>query len=250
MRWRVGFDLLNDFIYSSAGTTDIYRLRLNESDKTVSSDLRFTTDRDRTYLLASDDTYIYLTGFHRFSGNLRRVPINTGDGQTVTASEINDVSLDASGMAVEDNNLYLLINTAGNRTIKVVNKSNGSTIREFRINVNVGCNGLVIHGDDLIVLVIGDVRQDRVQYLRWYDKNTVNGGMATHKKQVDLAAPNSPRNTYWHYRDITAFDNKVFVTLPGNKTITLLDIETGDVVATYTVPSSLPAMYGITIVLK
>lgn len=240
---EIAFDLLNSFIYSSAGTTDIYRLQLNESDKTVSSDLRFTTDRDRTYLLASDDTYIYLTGFHRLSGNLRRVPINTGDGQTVTASKINDVSLDASGMAVDGDSLHLFKHAARNENDKilVINKSNASTIKEFSLNVNIDGGALAIHGDDLIVLV---TPSRGGQSLRWYDKNTANGGTATHTREVTL--PNTNRS----YRDITVFDNKVYLTNISSKTITSIDIEKGTVVATYSLPSSLPGMHGITIVVK
>ena len=148
------------------------------------------------------------------------------------------------------NSLYLLSNTSGNRTIKVINKSNASTLREFRINVDIACGGLAIHGDDLIVLVNGPASQDRGQKLQWYNKNTANGGIATHTREVSLPNPDSPRNSYWHYGDITAFDNKVFVTLGDAKDIISIDIETGTVISTYSLPSSLPSMVGITVALK
>lgn len=251
----IGFDLVNSSIYSSAVTTDIYRIQLNDNGKTVSSDLKFITDRNRITVISADDTYIYFRTQRRtgrvWFADLLRVPVNTGNGQTVNASRINDsVRLDAAGVDVDGDSLYLLSNTSGNRTIKAINKSNAATIKSFRISEDRFCGGLAIDGDDLIVLVRGPGTQDSEQYLRWYNKNTANGGIATHTKQVDLPAPNSPRNFYWHYGDIAVLGNKLFLTNARAKTITSIDIETGKVLATYTLPSSLPAMYGITIVVK
>lgn len=239
---EIDFDLVSRSIYtctSGTGTT-FHRVQLNESDNTVSSDLRFSTDRNRTWAMTADDTYIYFGGFHTWSGNLRRVPISTGNGQTATAESINDeVNLDGYP-AVADDSLYLLSNTTGNRTIKVVNKSNASTLKSFSINVNVTCRGIAIDGDDLIVLVSDSNTSGHK--LRWYNKNTANGRTATHTREVRL--PNRSGG-YW---DIAVFNNQIFIT--AGKTIRTIDIETGNVVATYTLPSSLPNMIGIAIVLS
>lgn len=236
----IAFDLLNSYIYTSesktTGTT-FYRIKLNEADKTVSSDLRFSTNRNRTYTMTADDTYIYFSGFHTWTGNLLRVPINTGNGQSATATRINsEVSLDGSP-AVEGNSLYLLLNpNSGSRTIKVVNKSNASTLKSFSIAVNVVCRGIAIHGDDLIVNVTGTT--GRGQKLQWYNKNTANGATATHTREVDLSKT---------YLDIAVLGDTLYLTDGSGKTITTMDIETGEIIATYTLPSSLPGMGGITI---
>ena len=240
----IGFDLVNSSFYSCANTRDIYRIQLSDSGQTVSSDLKFTTDRNRTYLLTADATYIYIMGLHRFANNLRRVPLDTGNGQTVTATRINNnVSLDTEGMDVDGNSLYLLISATGNRnrTIREINKSNASTIKSFTIDTNTFCRGLAVHGDDLIVLV---TPTSGGQVLRWYDKKTANAQVANHTREVSL--PNTNRS----YQDIAVLGNNIFVTNAGARTITKIDIETGTVVETYTVASSLPAMYGITVVAK
>lgn len=239
----ISFDLVNSSIYSSAGTTDIYRIQLNDRNNTVSSDLRFTTNRRRIYQITGDDTYIYFTGFHGFTNNLRKVPINTGNGQTVTASRVGNLSLTPSGLVVEGDNLYMSLSGGSNQNyrILIVNKSNGSTVRDFRINWKRQPGGMAIHGNDLIVLI---TPASGGQSLRWYNKNTANGGTATHTREVSL--PNTNRG----YQDIFVLGNNIFVTNFSARTITKMDIDTGKVVATYTVPSSLPAMYGITVVVK
>lgn len=238
----IGFDLINSYIYTSesktTGTT-FYRIQLNERDKSVSSDLRFSTNRNRTYVITADDTYIYFSGFHTWAGNLLRVPINTGNGQSVTATRINsDINLDAGGMDVEGDSLYLMSSGDRNRdgTIKVVNKSDASTIKSFNIAVNVVCRGMAIHGDDLIVNVVGSTGSG--QKLQWYDKNTANGATATHTREVSLSKT---------YLDIAVLGNTLYLTDGSGKTITTMDIETGEIIATYTLPSSLPGMGGITI---
>ena len=240
---EIDFDLISRVIYTCNYTntdTTFYRVQLNESDKSVSSDLRFSINRRWTWGMTADDTYIYINNSHGFTSVLYRVPINTGDQETADFEKINNVNLKGYP-AVDGDSLYLLSNTTGNRTIKVVNKSNASTIKSFRINVNVGCRGIAIDGDDLIVLVSDNNTSGHK--LRWYNKNTANGRTATHTREVSLP------NKYLGYFDIAVFNNQIFIT-PGGNTIRTIDIETGNFIATYTAPSSFQTLRGIAIALS
>lgn len=238
---EIGFDLKTPFFYGGAAGDDIYRIALNDSDKSVSSDLNFDTNISLIRFLASDPDYLYY-GSEDTSNNRNkrfyRVPRGTGNGLSIDGTQIGSFAYSGTGIVIDGNDAYRIENGPQGRQIRVFNKSTGSTNRTFRLDLPGNGRGIAIDGDDLIVLTW---RQNR-HYLRWYNKNTSNGSIANNTREVAL-----PNNGLYNY-DIAVFDKKVFVTHYRNKTITAIDIETGTVVATYTLPSSLPGMYGITVV--
>ena len=233
---KIGFDVLSNFIYSAANGDDIYRIQLNDSARSVSSDLDFDTNLSQIRYLASDSDYLYYGSIAKRK-DVYRVPRGTGDGQSVNGTKISSFAYNGGGIVIDGNDAYREEEGSQSAQIRVFNKSTGATRRTFRIDFSRWARGLAIDGDDLIVLL---VRSNVTgQHLRWYDKRTANGQIATHTREVRLP------NTNKQYMDITIFDGKIFVTNSTSKTITSIDIKTGAVVETYNVPSSLSGMYGI-----
>lgn len=252
---EIGFDFLNSFIYGTANQDDFYRLALNDSDQSASSDLDFATNHGQIRYLASDADYIYYGSIDsngRYVGSqvvvprqaVFRVPRNTGNDQSVTGTLVKDFNVNGGGIAIDGNDGYRAEGSSSAGRIRVFNKSSGSTIRRFTIDVNQYLRGLAIDGDDLIVLIVRSGVAG--QHLRWYDKNTANNRRANRTRELTLPNPNV-RYADKQYEDITVFDGKIFVTNHTAKTITTIDIETGVVLETYTLLSSLRGMYGITI---
>lgn len=239
---EIGFDLKTPFFYGADSSDDIYRIALNDSDKSVSSDLNFDTNVSLIRYLAADEDYLYYASESSSGGDRRkrvyRVPRDTGNGQSVDGTQVGSFAHTGTGIVIEGNDAYRVEDGPQSKQIRVFNKSTGSTNRTFRIDIPSRARGIAIDGDDLIVLIW---RQNRM-YLRWYNKSTSNGSIANNTREVAL-----PNNGLQFY-DLAVFDKKIFVTHTRNKTITTIDIETGSVVATYTLPSSLRGMYGITIV--
>ena len=234
---KIDFELKTPFFYSAANRDDIYQLTLNNSDQSVSSDLDFDTNLSQIRYLASDSDYLYY-GSIATRTRVYRVPLSTGNGRSVEGTQIGGSYSIGGGIVIDGNDAYRAEEISAGIQIRVFNKSTGVTGRAFRINLYRWARGLAIDGDDLIVLIIRTGVSG--QHLRWYDKNTPNGRVANHTREVRL--PSTSRA----YTDITVFDNKVFVTNYQSKTITAIDIETGKVAATYNLPSSLPGMYAIT----
>lgn len=250
---EIDFDLLNRYFYVGINSDHIYRIQFNESDQSISSDLSFDTDHREIRYLASDEDYIYFRSISSGGIDKRkrvyRVPRATGNGQSVNATLLHSTSTVSTGIAIDGNDGYSMESVSGNRQIRVFNKSTGATRRTFRINHNSG-HGIAIDGDDLVVLVFFSVNDQR---LRWYNKNTRNGQTASHTKEVRLQ-----RYNLVFYHDLAIFGRTLFVTLvdrsgqTDNKIITI-DIDTGSVIQTYSVPSSFfpgtnQQMFGITVV--
>ena len=250
---EIDFDLLNMNIYVGINSDDIHRIQLNDTDKSISSDLSFDTDHSEIRYLASDADYIYYGTISSGGTDKRkrfyRVPRSTGNGQSVNATLVHTFVNTASGIVIDGNDGYRLEHPSGNKQIRVFNKSTGATIRTFRLNFSVGGNGIAIDGDDLIVLVSFSSTNHR---LRWYNKKTANGQTASHTKEISLRSFNLIA-----YNDLAVFRRTLFITMldrsgrDDNK-ITTIDIDTGAVIQTYSVPSSFFAsnshrMYGITV---
>ena len=237
---EIDFDFKNPFFYGAANGDDLYRLQLNDSDKSVSSDLNFDTHLSQIRYLASDLDYLYYgsitSDYHR--KRVFRVPRGTGNGLSVDGTQIGGFVDVGSGIVIEGNDVYRAEEGRQSAQIKVFNKSTGAPRRTFRLDFPRWARGIAIDGDDLIVLIArSGVNR---QHLRWYNKTTRNGTIANHTREVQLP------NRYLAYSDIVVFNKKIFVTHYQTKTIIAIDIETGNVVATYTLPTSLPGMYGIT----
>lgn len=238
---EIGFDLLNPIIYGARNGDDIYRIQLNDSDQTASTDLDFDTNVSELRYLASDEDYIYYGSINHPQPRRRlyRVPIDTGDGQSVNGTEIRNFSANGTGIVIDGNNGYRAEGSSSRGRIRVFNKSDGSDIRTFNINVTQYLRGLAIDGDDLIVLIVRTAVTG--QHLRWYDKNTANNQTANHTRELRLP------NTNKQYQDIAVFDGKIFLANSVANTITSIDIETGAVIETYSLSSSLSNLYGLTI---
>ena len=251
---EIDFDLLNRYFYVGINSDDIYRVKFNESDKSISSDLSFDTNHSEIRFLASDADYIYFRSISSGGIDKRkrvyRVPRATGNGQSVNATLLHSSVNVCSGIVIDGNDGYSFEHPTGNEQIRVFNKSTGATIRTFRLNFSAYGAGIAIDGDDLIVLVNYSSSNQR---LRWYNKNTANRRTANHTKEVRLQ-----RYTRGAYNDLAIFDRTLFITLVdryGNtdgKIITI-DINTGSVIQTYSVPSSFfpgtnQDIYGITVV--
>ena len=234
----IPFDFHNRIIYSADNRDDIYRLQLSDTDLSVSSDLKFDTNISQIRYLASDTGFIYY-GSIAERRRVYKVSRTTGNGQSVNGTHIARYQYNGGGIVIDGNNAYRAEEGPTGAQIRVFNKSTGATIRTFRLDIYRWARGLAIDGDDLIVCMVRSGITG--QHLRWYNKNTLNGRIATHTKQVSL--PTTSRQ----YEDITFFDKKLFVANSTNKTITVLDVRTGNVLTTYTLPSTFNGMYGITI---
>lgn len=249
---EIGFDLLNRYFFVAINSDDIYRIQFNESEKSISSDLSFDTNISEIRYLASDEDYIYYGAIGSNHTKVNKVPWDTGNGQSVNATLVQTFSR-GSGIVIDGNDGYRLEDTSrsspSGQQIRVFNKSTGATVRTFRLNYTGYGGGIAIDGDDLIVQVYYSFRDQR---LRWYNKNTANGVTASHTREVRLR-----RYARGAYSDLAIFDRTLFITLTDRygttdgKIITI-DIDTGAVIHTYSVPSSFypgnnQDMFGITV---
>ena len=244
---EIGFDLLNRFVYGALNRDVIYRIQLNDSDLSVSSDLNFDTNFSQIRHLAADADYVYFSALANRRG-VYRVPRDTGNSQSVNATRIGYFRNIGLGIAIDGNSVYRVEEVSGNEQIRVFDKSTGSTIRTFRLDVNFYARGIAIDGDDLIVLLTrpGANRQE----LRWYNKNA--RGTANHTREITL-----PGQRYRYYYDLTVFGGMIYVTYHGTTNprlrspglILMINIETGVVEKTYSIPASLSPMYAFTMVI-
>ena len=109
-----------------SGTDRIYRFALGNSGENITSDLAFNVSTIENRL-AVDDNYFYFRGS---SNSVRRVPINTEDGQTVSAELLTQGLGFIAGVAVADSRIYIW--TPQTRRIYVRNLD-GSADRDFSL---------------------------------------------------------------------------------------------------------------------
>lgn len=246
---EIDFDLLNRYIYVCINSDDIYRIQFDESDKSISSDLSFDTNISQIRWLASDEDYIYYGAIGTNRRRVYRVPLGTGNGLSVDATQVGYYGFNGSGIFIDGNDGYRFEHPDGNEQIRVFNKSTGAIIRTFRLNFSAFGGGIAIDGDDLIVLVNYSSSDQR---LRWYNKNTANRRTANHTREIRLQ-----NNIRTSFNDLAIFDRTLLITETDrygmiNSKIVTIDIDTGAVIQTYSVPSSFypgfnQDMYGITV---
>ena len=234
------FNIKTLYYYAARNTDDIYRIDLNRDDEDISSNLDFDTNYGQIRWLDTDTDYIYFSSLANRKAAFK-VPINTGDGESVNATKIgSNFANNGLGIAIDGNDAYRIEEVSGNELIRVFNKNTGSTSRTFRLDWNHYGRGIAIDGDDLIVVYF----QNSPARLRWYNKNTSNNRSATHTKEIRL--PGSRSGVH----DITFFDNKIYVTNTTDNNIIVIDKNTENgqratALETHDVPASLRDIYGI-----
>ena len=234
----IDFALKTPFLYSAVNGDDIYRIKLNHSNKSVSSDLNFDTNIPLIKYLASDSDYLYIHDNTPHKLDVFRVPRNTSNGASVSATLVINNNHAGYGLAIDGNDLYRATRRQTNAdNIDVFGKSPVATFqtpnRSFffsPVNMSNRVKGIAIDGDE--VIIIADNK------LQWYDKNPQTTSWV--KPNRELTLPSSS------YEDIEVVAHKILATDPQSKKITLIDIETGNVDANYTIPSTLNGMYALT----
>lgn len=242
----VPFNILLPVFYgakfgNATQNTTIYRFQLNGNGNDISSDLSFTISSTfsatNTVSMAIDADYIY---FHYNNQRVYRVARNTGDGQSVTPTELFfDGHIFPKGLSVDANYLYVSHHFAGRGDIFRRNKSDGSADARLILGTSNGHPlGTAFHGSNFVAL---DNVDDRLYFY------SISGTTVTAVKSIGL-----PTGIY---RDIDIIGDVIYVTERSHK-IHAVDATLADGTtltafeATYNVPSAMRELEGIGIILE
>ena len=260
---EVEFDIMKPYFYGfqdwSVGHTNqdtIYEIQINaiEDDDDITSSYSFllaSDTRSRQQIAADADYFYYI---HQFGSDhtdcyIRRIPINTLNGETVTGTDLTGSMTSQQGIgfrhgiAVDDDYVYVLNYATAGREIDVYNKDTGVFVRTYNLPESRNYRGIEIDGDNLVV-------NDRTtDSLYWFNKNTLNAQDASLIKTFHYPAS-------FIITDITIFHEYVYMTDSSNDDVYRVDKNTEDRSSisdgeydTYSVPASFRNLTGIAIVL-
>ena len=249
------FDIIAPTFYGSwnPSTDTFYEFEINGEANDIASNRSFTANRHHQGYIDVDNNNIYFSRKNGTWYEFYRMPRNTANGTFASATRIGRDNRGSNyhpmGVAIDGDNFYFvgLIGTSPSATtdsVQVRNKDTWVRSRYFDIpsfyeldgtNVRLDPRGIVIDGDDLIFV------SRQAHALFWVSKNTQNTQTATITKAVPL--PSEIQTPH----DVALVGEYLLISDTGNQKLHLVNSETGNVIGTYNLPSSLNRTQGIAI---